>query len=187
MTLNQGGSAMGEGNGFVQLVAVDDLPEDLRAQHDAAVRPGLANFVRMMGNAPELFRSFTTLNTQVRSENHLGARTTELVRLAVANTTRCQVCLAGRAPAAIAEGLTEALIAEIGSESPQDMTAAEHAAVLFASKFATDHLSITESDKAALREHFDDRQVVELSLFVVLCLVGRLTMLVGLEDQVCPI
>jgi alkylhydroperoxidase family enzyme len=95
--------------------------------------------------------------------------------------------MAGRSPAAIEAGLTEELVAEIGTDVPRQMTPAEHAAVTFASKLATDHLSVSDADKAALRQHFDPEQVVELALFSVLCMVGRFTMLVGLEEESCPI
>ncbi len=177
---------MGDGNGFVPLVPVEDLPPDLRAQWEATPRAGLRDFQRLMANAPEFFRGFSELNGKLRADNHLGPRTTELVRLAVAQTTRCKVCMAGRSPAAIEAGLTEELVAEIGADVARHMTPAEHAAVTFASKFATDHLSISEADKAALRRHFDPEQVVELALFIVLCMVGRFTMLVGLEEESCP-
>jgi AhpD family alkylhydroperoxidase len=178
---------MGEGNGFVPLVPLEELPADLRAQWEVTPRAGLQDFLRLMANAPDFFRGFSDLNGKIRANNHLGPRTTELVRLAVAQTTRCKVCLAGRSPAAIEAGMTEELIAEIGADTPRQMTPAEHAAVMFASKFATDHLAITDADKAALREHFDAEQVVELALFTVLCMVGRFTMLVGLEEESCPI
>ncbi len=178
---------MGEGNGFVPLVAVDDLPPDLRAQWEATSRPGLQDFQRLMANAPDFFRSFSELNGKLRADNHLGPRTTELVRLAVARTTRCQVCMAGRSPSAVEAGLTEEMVAEIGGDAPSHLTPAEQAAVNFASKLATDHLTISEADKAALRRHFDAEQVIELALFSVLCLVGRFTMLVGLEEGSCPV
>lgn len=178
---------MGEGNGFVPLVPVDELPDDLRAQWEATTRPGLRDFIRMMAHAPDHFRAFNEANSFVRFGNHLGPRVTELVRLAMAQTTRCQVCLAGRAPAAIDAGLTEEMVAEIGQDTPTQMTDAEQAAVGFALKFGTDHLSITEQDKAALRAHFTPEQIVELGLFCALCMVGRFSMLAGLEEQWCPV
>lgn len=178
---------MGEGNGFVPLVPVDELPDDLRAQWEATTRPGLRDFIRMMAHAPDHFRAFNEANSSVRFGNHLGPRVTELVRLAMAQTTRCQVCLAGRMPAAVEAGLTEDMVGEIGSDAPTSMTDAEHAAVRFALKFGTDHLSITEDDKAALRAHFSPEQIVELGLFCALCMVGRFSMLAGLEEQWCPV
>jgi AhpD family alkylhydroperoxidase len=172
---------------FIPLVAPDDLPTDLRAQWDATERPGLRDFLRMMAHAPEHFRRYNEVYGSLRFDNHLGPRLTELVRLAVAQTTRCQVCMAGRHPSALAAGLTEELVAEIGDSERRAMTAAEDAAVTFALKFATDHLSITPQDKAALQEHFTPEQIVELGLLCVMCMVGRFSMLAGLEEQWCPV
>jgi AhpD family alkylhydroperoxidase len=174
-------------NEFLPLVAPEDLPADLRSQWDATERPGLRDFIRMMAHAPDHFRRYNEVYGELRFGNHLGARLTELVRIAVAQTTRCQVCMAGRHPSAIEAGLTEQLVGEIGAEQPQGMTPAEHAAVTFALKFATDHLSITEADKAALREVFTPEQIVELGLLCVMCMVGRFSMLAGLEEQWCPV
>lgn len=178
---------MGEGNGFLPLVPVDDLPDDLRSQWEATTRPGLRDFIRLMAHAPEHFRAFNEANSFVRFGNHLGPRVTELVRIAMAQTTRCQVCLAGRHPSALEAGLTEEMVAEIGDGTPSTMSEAEHAAVTFALKFGTDHLSITEADKVALRAHFSPEQIVELGLFCALCMVGRFSMLAGLEEQWCPV
>jgi AhpD family alkylhydroperoxidase len=171
---------------FMPLVDVDDLPADMRAQWDATERDGLRDFLRLMANAPDQFRLFNAAYGSARFNNHLGVRVTELVRIAVAQTTRCPVCMAGRHAGAVAEGMTEELVAEIGGER-KCMTDAESAAVTFAQQFATDHLSITEQDKEALREYFDPEQVVELVLLSVFCLVGRFSMLAGLQEQSCPI
>ena len=57
------------------------------------------------------------------------------------------------------------------------------AAVDFALKFATDHQSITEADKRALREHFTSQQIVELALLCIMCLVGRFSNIVGLLED----
>lgn len=172
---------------FMPLVEPDDLPTDLRAQWDATEREGLRDFLRLMAHAPEQFRTFNAAYASARFDNRLGVRLTELVRIAVAQTTRCPVCMAGRHPAAVAEGMDEALVAEIGSPERSCMTPAEQVAVDFAQRFATDHLAITDEDKARLREHFDPEQVVQLALLCVFCLVGRFSMLAGLDEQSCPI
>jgi AhpD family alkylhydroperoxidase len=171
---------------FMPLVEPEDLPGDLRAQWDATEREGLRDFTRLMAHAPEQFRLFNAAYASARFDNELGVRLTELVRIAVAQTTRCPVCMAGRHPAAVADGMTEELVAEIGGERTC-MTAAERVAVDFAQKFATDHLSITDDDKAQLRDHFDPEQVVQLVLLTVFCLVGRFSMIAGLQEQSCPI
>jgi AhpD family alkylhydroperoxidase len=177
-------------NDFVQLVPVEELPAPLLAQWEqamAAGRPGLADFVRMMANAPDHFARFTAVNAGVRYDNHLGDRLTELVRLAVARTTGCQVCQAGRLPAAVAAGMTEELVDHLDDPSFGGFTDAERAAIRFAHKFGTDHNTIDDDDRAALKRHFDDTQLVELGLLCSLCMVGRFSMLAGLEDEACPL
>ena len=171
---------------LVPLVAVEDLPPDLQAQYEATTRPGLRDFIRLMAHSPDHFRRYNETYGALRFDNHLGPRVTELVRLATAQTTRCQVCMAGRHPSAIEEGLTEDIVAEIGSDQPTLMTPAEVVAVRFALKFATDHLAIDDADKAELREHFTPEQIVELGLLCVMCLVGRFSVLAGLEEPSCP-
>ena len=170
-------------NEFVPLVAPDELPADLRAQWDATTRPGLRDFMRLMAHAPDHFRRYNEVYGELRFGNHLGPRVTELVRIAVAQTTQCQVCMAGRHPSAVAEGVTEEVVCQINTAHRPDMSAAESAAVTFALKFATDHQSITDADKRALREHFTPEQVVELALLCVMCLVGRFSNIVGLRED----
>jgi alkylhydroperoxidase family enzyme len=67
------------------------------------------------------------------------------------------------------------------------MTPAEQVAVAFATRLATDHLTITDADKSLLRAHFNSEQIVELGLLSVMCLVGRFSMLAGLEEPSCPV
>jgi AhpD family alkylhydroperoxidase len=137
----------------------------------------------MMAHAPDHFRRYNEVYGRLRFENHLGARVTELVRLAVAGTTQCQVCMAGRHPSAVAEGLTEEMVCEIGQPDQPHMTDAEQAAVAFATKLARDHLSITEADKERLCAHFNPEQIAELGLLCVMCLVGRFSNLAGLQES----
>ena len=101
-------------------VSPEQLPEDLRAQWEATPRPGLRSFIQVMAHAPDHFRRFNEVYGALRFDNHLDARLTELVRLAVARTTECQVCMAGRHPDAVAAGLTEELVDQLGSHRHVD-------------------------------------------------------------------
>jgi AhpD family alkylhydroperoxidase len=184
---------------LVEPLDADTLAPSLRAQWEQAQRagrPGLADFVRVMANAEPLFELYNTAYMASRTENHLGARVTELVRLAIANTTRCRVCLAGRHPAAVAAGMDEALVAAIprlldDGDDPElaaaPFTPGERAAVRFALKFGTDHLAVDDADRDALRAHFDDRQIVELALLCTMSLMGRFSAMLGLDDLSCPV
>jgi AhpD family alkylhydroperoxidase len=167
---------------FVPLVDPDELPPDLRAQYDATTRPGLRDFILMMGHAPDHFRRYNEAYLPLRFDNHLGPRQTEIVRLAVSQTTRCPVCMAGRVKAAADDGLTEELIASLCTSDRDGFTDAEVALLDFTLKFATDHLSITHADRDALRAHFTPTQIVEIGLLAAMCLVGRFSQIAGLEE-----
>lgn len=167
---------------FVPPVDPEDLPADLRAQWDATTRPGLRDFIRVMGHAPDHFRRYNDAYGPLRFDNHLGPRLTEIVRLNVAQTTRCQVCVAGRVPAATEAGLDEDLIARLGTDDLEGFSDPEVAAIAFTRKLATDHLSITQADRDGMRVHFSPTQIVEMGLLAVMCLVGRFSQVCGLEE-----
>jgi AhpD family alkylhydroperoxidase len=170
-------------NDFVPPVPVEELPADLREQWEATTRPGLRDFIRVMAHAPDHFRRYNEAYLPLRFDNHLGPRLTEIVRLAVAQTTRCPVCMAGRVPAATEAGLTEDLVAKLASGDREGFTAEERVALDYVLKLATDHQSMGDPERAAMREHFTPTQIVEINLLAVMCLVGRFSMLCGLEES----
>ena len=165
------------------LVEPDDLPADLRAQWDATDRHGLRTFIQLMAHAPDQFRRYNETYAALRFDNQLGARTTELVRIAVASTTQCQVCMAGRHASALADGMTEDMVEAIPDLRGAGYDEADDAAVTFARKLASDHHSIERADLDRLAEHFSPAQIVELALLTVMCLVGRFSNVVGLTED----
>ena len=168
---------------IVEAVDPERLSPALREMYDATPRAGLKGFVQVMAHAERFHVEFSKLYASVRFENHLGHKLTELVRITVANTTRCPVCMAGRLPAAVDEGMTEELVCQLGAPDEGDFTDAERAAIRFAHKFGNDHLSVDDDDKAALRAHFTDEQIVELAILCALCLgYGRFSAICGLSD-----
>jgi alkylhydroperoxidase family enzyme len=174
---------------LVPLVEPADLSPPLRKMYDDTPRPGLKQFVQVMAHAEQYHLAFSELYASVRFENHLGHKLTELVRITIANTTACPVCMAGRLPAAVQEGMTEDLVRQLADPDHGEFTDAERVAIRFAHKFGTDHLSIDERDKADLQEHFTPEQIVELGNLCGLCLgYGRFSAINGLSDDVaCPV
>ena len=168
---------------IVEPIAPEDLSPALRELYDATPRRGLQAFVQVMGHAERFHLEFSKLYGAVRFENHLGDKLTELVRITVANTTKCPVCMAGRLPAAVDAGMTEELVCQLDAPDDGDFTDAERAAIRFAHKFGSDHLAVDDADKAALRTHFTDEQIVELAILCALCLgYGRFSAICGLSD-----
>jgi len=61
---------------------------------------------------PDTLRGYNTLSDANAKTGHLGAKTRELISLAVAVTTRCDGCITVHAEAALKHGATREEIAE---------------------------------------------------------------------------
>jgi AhpD family alkylhydroperoxidase len=106
----------------------------------------------------------------------LPRRLVELVRLRIAFHNQCRSCMAIRYKSAVDAGVTEDLVCSLERpyEAP-DLTAAEKAALAYADRSATDHLAIDDAMFDELRLHFDEPQIVELGMYIAMCIgFGRL-------------
>lgn len=105
----------------------------------------------------------------------LGPRLTELVRLAVANQTRCPICLSIRRPGARRAGVDEELVSAIQDTESPLLDDREQAAVAYAAAMAGDHTRIDADTYGHLRSLFSDEELAELSMMVISFLgMGRL-------------
>jgi AhpD family alkylhydroperoxidase len=181
-----------------QMVAVAPVPLErmspyLRGQA-TAVKPGGSEesrlihetWIGVLANAPEHAEMFLPFYRSIRYENRLGARLTELVRLAIANTTQCESCLAGRVPALMAGELTEDEIAAITELDEGNFSPRERAGIRFALNFGGDHHAIDATQWDELQAVFDPEELMQLCLFCATFLgMGRLAKAVGLINASC--
>ena len=139
---------------------------------------------RMLAHCPEMAKGAIGFGAAIAMNRTLPERLIELVRLRVAFHNQCRSCMAIRYSSA-ADEVSEDLVCSL--EQPQeaaDLTAAERAALDFADRFATDHLSITDARFAALREHFDEAQTMELLLHLALYVgMGRLAATLDMTEE----
>ncbi|WP_320671205.1 carboxymuconolactone decarboxylase family protein [Patulibacter defluvii] len=150
-------------------------------------QPVWDRLIRMMAQAPEQALRLFPYYEGVWLRNRLGPRLTELVRFAIANQTRCPLCLDIRYEHAMRDGISEDDIAAVGRRDEQPFSPAEAAALRFATDFGGNHHAIGDEHFAALREHFDDEQIVELLLLCALALgIGRILMITDLLTAACP-
>lgn len=148
-------------------------------------KPVWARFIRALGQAPGHAERLFPYYEQLWLGNRLGDRLTELVRLAVANQTRCPFCLDIRYPMA---EMTEEEAQAAGDPDAGTFTPREASALRFARAYAGDHFSIGEADFADLRRHFDDEEIMELLLLCALALgVGRILMVTDILSPSCPV
>jgi AhpD family alkylhydroperoxidase len=138
------------------------------------LRPGLAAGVGAMNDA--VFAS--TLDWRLH----------EVLRMRVALINGCQTCLTWRTPEAVAAGVTEELLADVGNwRASERFTASERVALEFTELFCTDSVAISDELMARLEEHFDAGEIVELALVIGKYLSqGRFMQVLGL-DQACVV
>jgi alkylhydroperoxidase family enzyme len=127
---------------------------------------------QVYAQAPHLAVDYLTWANALRANTELPDRLVEILRLRIAFHNQCRSCMAIRYSTGAEDGVDEGLVCSLEkpSEAP-GLTASEKAALDFADRFATDHLSITDATFAGLREHFTDRQLMDLC-FQVATFVG---------------
>jgi AhpD family alkylhydroperoxidase len=172
---------------YVSQVPPDQMSDEVRLAWERASEGG-KKFVAAISHAPEHAARLLPYYNGLRFGTQLGPKVCELLRLAIAQTTQCPICLAGRRDEAFDEGLTEEQVAALVAPDSESFTEAELAVVSFATKFGADHFAIGEADFVELRRHFTEDQVVEIGMLCAQFLgFGRLVMVLGLENPVCPI
>jgi AhpD family alkylhydroperoxidase len=127
---------------------------------------------RIYAQAPGIAGPYLTYMKALRENSVLPRRLVELVRLRVSFHNQCRSCMAIRYSDGLQDGITEDLVCSLEkpSEAP-DLTPAERAALAFADKMATDHLSVSDETFALLGQHFSDQELMDLC-FQVATFVG---------------
>lgn len=151
-------------------------PELVRLTGADKATPLEQGTMRMMAHRPELAKGFAQFAGAMFSNRLLPERLTELVRLRIAYHNQCRSCMAIRYQRAVEAGIDETLVCSLERpyEAP-DLSPAERAALVYADLFATDHLAIDDEMFEDLRQHFSEPELVELGMFVALCVgFGRL-------------
>lgn len=134
---------------------------------------------------PELAKAVGGMDAAVAAST-LDPRVHELVRMRVAQINACTVCLAWRTPAAVAAGITEALLDQVESfATSTDLSDTEKVAIEYAERFSRDSANIDDAFIARLSEHFTPGDIVELTLVIGKYVAfGRFMQVLGL-DQSC--
>jgi|HubBroStandDraft_2_1064218.scaffolds.fasta_scaffold107621_2 AhpD family alkylhydroperoxidase len=172
---------------YLSQVKPEDMPEPVRAVWEQAADGG-KKFIAAMAHAPVHAERLFPYYNGVRYETLIGPKLCELLRLAIAQTTQCPICLPARRQEALDDGMTEEQVARLVTPDREVFTEAELAVVSFAYKFGADHFSIGEADFRELRRHFSEEEVTEIGMLCAQFLgFGRLVMVLGLENPSCPI
>jgi AhpD family alkylhydroperoxidase len=139
----------------------------------------------ILEQCPDIHDGLSGFSRALRDHRTLAPRLVELVRLRIAFHNQCRSCMAIRYQDAVDDGLDEVLVCSL--ERPYDsdeLSAAEISALRYADLFATDHLRIDDVVYDDLRNHFTEKQLVELGLNCAICVgIGRLAASWDVVDQ----
>jgi len=138
--------------------------EFLAGLEGKAKQPSL--FFRAMANRPEVLQSFVPLYSSIMGRGPVDRRTKELVYLTCAFANHCAYCSASHTAGGRKAGVSEEEMAALRAGQDEAFSAPERAAIGYAREL-TRTANANES-RAALRQHFDDAQVVEITLVAAL-------------------
>lgn len=138
------------------------------AQRIRGARRGrLINLYRVLLHSPDLAQSWLDHLNAVRWKTTLSGRLRELVILRIAWLCQTDYIIRQHVPQlALREGLTEADCAALMTEQPADVFSPEERAALAYTDEVTRAVRACDTTFAALRAHFDERAVVELTTLI---------------------
>jgi alkylhydroperoxidase family enzyme len=153
----------------VPLIQEQDHPElaEQIGKYRSGRRGKLINVYRMLLNAPPLAESWFNHSNTVRWKTTLSGRLRELVIIRLGRLTDSQYVLRQHVPKlALAEGLTLEECSELADwQTSGRFSEAERAALAYADSMTRD-IVVPDEVFDALKPHFDDRQIVELTVLI---------------------
>jgi uncharacterized peroxidase-related enzyme len=140
---------------------IDPAQNEFLAELEAkAKRPN--QFFRTMANRPEVLKNFAPFYGAVMGPSSIERRMKELVYLTCSFTNQCAYCSAAHIASGKRAGISEEELGALRAGRDDGFSAAEQAAIRYAREL-TQTADARES-RAALREHFNDEQIVEITL-----------------------
>jgi AhpD family alkylhydroperoxidase len=171
----------------IQAVSSSDVGEVAAIIEEIKAERGgkLLLLYKVLLNSSPVARGWLKLLTAIRQKTTVPAALRELIILRVAVLNGAPYEFAAHAPIARAEGAPEAAIEAMRTgRLPESLADPERAALLYAEEMTRD-VKVKAETFAALKRHFDDRRILELTATVAAYnMVSRV--LVALEIEAEP-
>jgi 4-carboxymuconolactone decarboxylase len=153
----------------VSLIKEQDHPEfaELIQKFSAGRRGRLINIYRMLLNSPALAESWFNHSNAVRWKTSLDGRLREIVIIRMGHLAKSQYVLRQHVPSlALADGMTlEECDALADWRATSLFSARERAALAYTDTMTRD-IEVPDPVFAEVKRHFDDRQIVELTVLI---------------------
>jgi 4-carboxymuconolactone decarboxylase len=153
----------------VPLIQEEDHPEfaELIERFRAGRRGRLINIYRMLLNSPALAESWFNHSNAVRWKTSLDGRLREIVIIRMGHLAKSQYVLRQHVPSlALADGMTlEECDALADWRATSLFSARERAALAYTDTMTRD-IEVPDPVFAEVKRHFEDRQIVELTVLI---------------------
>jgi alkylhydroperoxidase family enzyme len=153
----------------ISLIEEAEHPElaDLIGRIKAGRRGGLLNVYKLLLHSPALAQTWFDHNGAVRWKTQLTGRLREILIIRIAHLNGVDYVLAQHVPElAVAEGLSIAECEALADWRASGLFDARERAALDYAEAMTLTTSVSDDVFAALRRHFSDREIVELSVLI---------------------
>jgi uncharacterized peroxidase-related enzyme len=124
------------------------------------------HFFRTMANRPAVLEKFVPLYGAIMGQGVVERRVKELVYLTCSYANACAYCTAAHVESGKRAGISEEEMQAIRNGQDDRFTDAEKAAIRYARELTRS--ANAEQSRDALRQHFNDEQVVELTLIAAM-------------------
>ena len=153
----------------VPLLDVEDSPalKDLADRIRAARRGRVINVYRLLLHSPPLAETWFDHNNAVRWDTGLDGRLREMVIIRVGYLARAKYVVGQHVPKlALAEGLSLAECEALKDWQDSNLFSPRDRVVLAYTDAMTRDIEVPDAVFEPLREYFDDRQLVELTVLI---------------------
>jgi alkylhydroperoxidase family enzyme len=150
-----------------------------------AIPPGEGgDAVQMWSLRPEMGSAVNRLVDAAYNKSILPVRVREAARMRIAQLNDCPVCLSFRALSVKEQGVTEDFYAHVADHDTETMySEEERLAIVYAERFAVDHLAIDDALFVQLRRVFTDPEILDLTICLATFLgLGRLLRVLGVDQ-----
>lgn len=140
--------------------------------------------VQVWSLRPAMGKAVNRLSDAAYNKSTLPVRVREAARMRIAQLNQCVVCMGFRAESVRRQGVTEDFYTHIAeSHDGERYSAQEQLAIEYAERFAVDHTNIDDAFFARLRAHFDDGEILDLTICLAAFLgLGRVLNVLGIEE-----
>lgn len=161
------------------------LPDDLRRVYDRfAADGGFDNQLDVLAASPPAFRHLYGLIEALREEGGLDRRTIEIAVVTTSTVNACPYCIGHHGSALVRHGLPAEAVQRILEDAPPGLSARDLAVRDYARAVTERAWGIRDAVFERLHAHFDDRQIVELTVRIGLCtLFNKLNQALEIEME----